>query len=122
MQNLDDAGQFQESAQNTAVDGGRKKWEFADGPVISTYIYAVVAGPYASRTDTHTGAAGEVPLGVFCRASMEKHLDSEELFTLTKQGLAFYEDFFGMAYPFGKYDQIWVPDFNEVCVMVVCDG
>ncbi len=47
---------------------------------------------------------------------MAKYMETDELFTLTKQGLAFYEDFFAMKYPFGKYDQLFVPEFNQVSI------
>ena len=55
-----------------------------------------------------------MPLRLFCRKSLAKYLDPEELFTLTKQGFGFYEQFFAMKYPFHKYDQIFAPEFNQV--------
>ena len=74
----------------------------------STYLFALIAGPYHAFRDGHHG----VPLGFFCRRSLVKHVDSDELFTVTKQGLDFYASFFDYAYPFTKYDQIFVPEFN----------
>ncbi len=74
----------------------------------STYLMAMVAGPYHAFHDEHNG----LPLGLFCRESMVKHIDIDELFTLTKQGMDFFQEFFAYPYPFGKYDQVWVPEFN----------
>ena len=41
-----------------------------------------------------------------------EHLDADELFDVTAVGFGFFEDVFGLAYPFAKYDQLCVPDFN----------
>jgi aminopeptidase N len=83
-------------------------WTFAETPRMSTYITALVAGPYASVHDEHDG----IPLGIYCRRSLEQHLDPDDLFTVTKQGFDFYHRVFGYRYPFGKYDQLFVPEFN----------
>jgi len=83
-------------------------WRFAETPRMSTYITALVAGPYAGVHDEHDGIA----LGLYCRRSLVQHLDPDELFTVTKQGFDFYHRVFGYRYPFGKYDQLFVPEFN----------
>ena len=83
-------------------------WRFAETPRMSTYITALIAGPYASVHDEHDG----IPLGIYCRASLAEHLKPEDLFTVTKQGFDFYHRVFGYTYPFGKYDQLFVPEFN----------
>jgi len=83
-------------------------WTFEPTARISSYVTAVVAGPYHFVRDEHDG----IELGLFCRASLAEHLDAEELFTLTKQGFDFFHDAFGRRYPFGKYDQLFVPEFN----------
>ncbi|MFE7720881.1 aminopeptidase N [Nocardia rhizosphaerihabitans] len=85
---------------------------FATTPKMSTYLVAMIAGPYATWTDSYTDSHGEIPLGLFCRASLAEHMDAERLFTETKQGFAFYHDNFGVPYAFGKYDQLFVPEFN----------
>ncbi|MBK4149132.1 aminopeptidase N [Corynebacterium macginleyi] len=90
---------------------------------LSTYLVALCAGPYHEVTDTWRGELTqhpegkpaqqlEVPLGIYCRASLADSLDAERLFTETKQGFDFYHRNFGFPYPFGKYDQIFVPEFN----------
>jgi aminopeptidase N len=83
-------------------------WVFAETPRMSTYITAVVAGPYTCVRDTHDG----IELGLYCRGSLAEHLDPEDLFTVTKQGFDFFHEVFGYRYPFGKYDQLFVPEFN----------
>jgi aminopeptidase N len=85
---------------------------FATTGILSTYLVALIAGPYASWHDTYTDEGGEIPLGIYCRASLAEHMDAERLFTETKQGFGFYHRNFGVRYPFGKYDQLFVPEFN----------
>ncbi|CAN5509079.1 aminopeptidase N [soil metagenome] len=90
------------------ADGAAGRWTFAQTPPIPTYITAVVAGPYHHVHETH----GEVEMGLYCRRSLAEHLDPEEIFTLTRQGLDWFEQHFAYPYPFGKYDQLFVPEFN----------
>jgi aminopeptidase N len=88
------------------------RWEFAPTQPISTYITAVVAGPYHVVTDTYEGAYGSYPLALLCRPSLKDSLDTEDLFEVTKQGFELFERAFGTPYPFGKYDQAFVPEYN----------
>ncbi len=85
---------------------------FAVTPRMSTYLVALIAGAYAEWTDSYTDEHGEIPLGLYCRASLAPHMDAERLFTQTKQGFSFYHNNFGLPYAFGKYDQLFVPEFN----------
>jgi aminopeptidase N len=89
----------------------KAKWSFTTTPRISTYITALIAGPYYSVTDQYVGKK-TVPLGIYCRKSLAEHLDPEDIFLITKQGFAYFEKVFGLEYPFEKYDQIAVVDFN----------
>ncbi|HET9141780.1 aminopeptidase N [Actinophytocola sp.] len=79
---------------------------------MSTYLVALVAGPYAQWLDEYRDDEVTIPLGLYCRASLAEHMDHERLFTETKQGFAFFHRSFGVPYPFGKYDQCFVPEFN----------
>jgi len=92
-------------------DGDAKFWQFTTTPRISTYITAVVAGPYSYVHDEYVGEK-VVPLGIYCRKSLFTSLDPEEIFQHTKEGFAYFEQIFGLAYPFEKYDQVAVVDFN----------
>ncbi|MBB3750853.1 aminopeptidase N [Mycolicibacterium sp. BK634] len=85
---------------------------FATTPKMSTYLVALIAGPYARWDDVYADEHGEIPLGLFCRASLAEYMDAERLFTETKQGFGFYHQNFGVPYAFGKYDQLFVPEFN----------
>jgi aminopeptidase N len=85
---------------------------FATTVRMSTYLVALIAGPYARWKDTYIDEHGEIPLGIYCRASLAQHMDAERLFTQTKQGFGFYHKNFGLPYAFGKYDQLFVPEFN----------
>ncbi|MGI5482772.1 aminopeptidase N [Streptomyces lavendofoliae] len=85
---------------------------FAETAPISTYITCVVAGPYHCVTDTYRRGELEIPLGAMCRRSLAKHFDPEDVFLVTKQGFDFFHDNFDYPYPFGKYDQAFVPEYN----------
>jgi aminopeptidase N len=91
---------------------GKATWHFPTTERMSTYITAIVAGEYHEVLDNYSGRHGEIPLGHYCRQSMREYLDTEELVELTKQGFAFFEDAFDYPYPFGKYDQLYVPEYN----------
>jgi aminopeptidase N len=87
---------------------GSKVHTFVTTPRMSTYVTALVAGPYHVVRDHHDG----IDLGIFCRATLAPHLDAERMLQQTKQGFDFYHAAFGVRYPFGKYDQLFVPEFN----------
>lgn len=95
-------------------DGEAGTWVFAPTERISTYITAVVAGSYVSVTDTYTREDGSaIALALYCRRSLAEFLDADEIFTVTKQSFAAFEELFGMNYPFAaKYDQLFVPEFS----------
>ena len=93
------------------LDGDRKHIQFATSQIISTYVTAIVAGPYTSVHDEYKGEK-TIPLGIYARKSFFKHVDAENIFEVTKQGFAYFEKTFGLAYPFGKYDQIAVAEYN----------
>ena len=92
--------------------GDAKRHTFKATPRMSTYLVALIAGPYARWDDVYSDDHGDIPLGIFCRRSLADYMDDERLFTETKQGFAFYHNNFGMPYAFGKYDQLFVPEFN----------
>ncbi|WP_327380070.1 MULTISPECIES: aminopeptidase N [unclassified Streptomyces] len=90
---------------------------FAETLPISTYITVVVAGPYHYVSDLYTrtsddGEKLEIPLGAMCRKGLARHFDADDVFLVTKQGLDFFHDHFDYPYPFGKYDQAFVPEYN----------
>jgi len=92
-------------------EGEFKRTKFLPTPRISTYITAFVAGPYHHVHDEYVGEK-VVPLGIYCRKSLADDLDPAEIFQHTKEGFAYFEKTFGLAYPFEKYDQVAVVDFN----------
>ena len=96
------------AVEATDRDGGRAVWRFATTARMSPYITALIAGAYHEVRSTHDG----IDLGLFCRASLADHLDADELFTITGQGFDWYHANFGVRYAFGKYDQLFVPEFN----------
>jgi len=89
------------------------RWVFPATGILSSYVTAIVAGPYVSVHDELTSSDGRViPLGIFARKSLSEFLDSDYIFEKTKQGFEYYEKHFKYPYPFEKYDQLFVPEFN----------
>ncbi|WP_103500243.1 aminopeptidase N [Streptomyces sp. SM14] len=106
-----------ESGREQLADGSGATWTFATTQPISTYITAVLAGPYHHERDHWSrrlpdGSTLEIPLGALCRKGLARHFDAAEIFDTTKRGLDFFHDHFGFPYPFGKYDQAFVPEYN----------
>ena len=104
-----------EPTRTRASDGSGEARTFAFAPTepMSSYVTAIVAGPYVGTTDEYVASDGRsVPLGVYCRKSLVEHMDSAEILDLTKRGFAYYEELFATPYAFTKYDQIFVPEFN----------
>ena len=88
-------------------------WRFEPTPVLSSYVTALIAGPYAVVRSELTSRDGRViPLGIFSRRSLSQYLDADYIFEKTRQGFAYYEEKFDYPYPFAKYDQLFVPEFN----------
>jgi aminopeptidase N len=95
----------------TPSGGEYTTWKFFPTVRLSTYVTAFIAGPYHHVHDEYIGQR-KIPLGIYCRKSLAQHLDHERIFTVTKQGFKYFERVFGLAYPFDKYDQIAVIDYN----------
>jgi len=95
-------------ASSETLEDGRIRHDFETTQQFSTYLFALICGPYHAFRDQH----GDIALGFFARKSLVPHVDEAELFEVTKQGLDFFAEFFDYPYPFGKYDQIFVPEFN----------
>jgi aminopeptidase N len=86
----------------------RALWMFPPTAVLPTYVTAVAAGPFHVVRGEHDG----IPLGIFCRQSLASYLDPAEIFEVTRQGFDYFHAEFGVRYPFGKYDQLFVPEFK----------
>lgn len=92
---------------------GTATWAFETGPVISSYIVAIIAGPYATWRGSARSIDGrDIPLGLFTRASLAQYAEPDVMFETVRAGLGFYEAAFGVPYPYGKYDQVFVPEYN----------
>ncbi|MFJ8624076.1 aminopeptidase N [Kitasatospora sp. NPDC093550] len=103
--------------ENVTAQDGARTWEFAPTKPISTYLTAVVAGPYHVARDHYSreladGSTLEIPLSAMCRQSLAPYFDSDEILGVTKLGLDFFHEEFDYPYPFGKYDQAFVPEYN----------
>ncbi|MEC3994268.1 aminopeptidase N [Actinacidiphila sp. DG2A-62] len=87
-------------------------WAFEPTPRISSYVTALIAGPYTAVHSSWDGDGRSVPLGIYCRPSLAEHLDAEAIFEVTRQGFDWFQEKFDHPYPFAKYDQLFVPEFN----------
>ncbi|MGW8380285.1 aminopeptidase N [Streptomyces sp. ODS28] len=98
------------------AESGAVVWSFEPTPRISSYITALIAGPYHAVHSTWQGTVnGEqrtVPLGIYCRPSLAEYLDADHIFDVTRQGFDWFQEKFDYPYPFAKYDQLFVPEFN----------
>jgi aminopeptidase N len=95
---------------STTSDGeATQVWNFPESKLFSTYIFSMHAGPYHQWSDP----AAKIPSRLFARKSLAKYVRPEEWFQPTRQGFEFFQTFFGIPYPFAKYDQVIVPDFNS---------
>ncbi|BDR53382.1 aminopeptidase N [Bombiscardovia nodaiensis] len=94
---------------------GSKRWTFETTPRMSSYLTAICAGPYAQWTTEYANEDGRtVPMGLYCRQALKSALDKDAdyLFDISKKGFAFYAKTWGVPYPYAKYDQIFVPEYN----------
>jgi len=92
---------------------GRAIWRFEPTERISTYVTALIAGDYHVVRDTYTSPDGTViPMAVACRRSLADYLDADEILDTTKRGFDYYQALFDLPYPFAKYDQAFVPEYN----------
>jgi aminopeptidase N len=87
-------------------------WVFEPTPRISSYITALIVGPYHSVHSVYEKDGQSVPLGIYCRPSLAEYLDSDAIFEVTRQGFEWFQEKFDYTYPFKKYDQLFVPEFN----------
>lgn len=96
-----------------AGENGSATWTFEPTQRMSSYITALIAGPYESVHSEVTSSSGRVvPLGIYARKSLFQYLDADYIFDITRKGFAYFEQKFGYPYPFPKYDQLFVPEFN----------
>lgn len=103
----------QPTREVASVGDGKRKWFFESTPRISSYITAIVAGPYHGISGELTTFQGrKVPLGVWCRQSLKQCVEAEYMMDITAKGVQFYEDKFKVEFPFAKYDQIFTPEYN----------
>jgi len=96
------------SGRVNASDGPASTWTFDTTARMSTYIFSLHAGPYHVWEDM----AGDIPIRLFARQSLARYVAADEWLEVTRKGLDFYGRYFDIPYPFGKYDQLIVPDFN----------
>ncbi len=101
-----------EPIESEEILGEEKTISFKKTKKLSTYLFHVSLGEYLHAEDQYKN----IPLRIYFRKSLEHYIPKEEFFTITKQGLEFFEKFFDFPYPFSKYDQLFVPEFNSLAM------
>jgi aminopeptidase N len=86
-------------------DPGKHTVTFAPTKKMSTYLVALLVGDFTCRE----GKAGATPVRV-CSTPDRKHLTGFALDAAVQQ-LQFYNEYYGVEYPFTKLDIIGIPDF-----------
>ncbi len=94
--------------EHTRTNGDEITITFKRTPLFSTYLFALVVGPYTRWKDQYN----EIPLGIYCRKSLAKYMDADNIFAITREAMGTLETYFDYPYPYGKYDQVFVPEFN----------
>ncbi|HEY8570735.1 aminopeptidase N [Microbulbifer sp.] len=94
--------------KNIAQKGDVNHWVFPQSKKFSSYIFSLHAGPFTQWEDDADG----IPLRLFARKSLAQYVKPNDWFTFTKQSFEFFQKYFEVDYPFVKYDQVIVPDFN----------
>jgi aminopeptidase N len=99
--------------ESEPLGDGKARWSFAPTKPISAYITALVAGDYGVVRKEYTSANGTViPMAIAARRSLMEFLDADEIFDVTFKGFDYFEAKFDEPYPFAKYDQLFVPEYN----------
>ncbi|PKU98695.1 aminopeptidase N [Bifidobacterium pseudolongum] len=116
VESTEDTGQMTlDGTLDTKPAEHAKRWTFAPTPTMSSYLTAICAGPYAEWHTTYQNEDGRtIPMAQYCRQSLKDDFakDVDYLFDITKKGFAFYAKTWGVPYPYAKYDQIYVPEYN----------
>ncbi|MEE1202276.1 aminopeptidase N [Bifidobacterium sp.] len=116
VESTEDTGQMTlDGTLGTKPAEHAKRWTFAPTPTMSSYLTAICAGPYAEWHTTYQNEDGRtIPMAQYCRQSLKDDFakDVDYLFDITKKGFAFYAKTWGVPYPYAKYDQIYVPEYN----------
>jgi aminopeptidase N len=98
-------------AEGVAEDlsAGTKRWRFGRTEPISTYLFAFATGPFAEIADDGSNWKTHI----FVRRSKLERAkkESSEIFRITREGLAYFIDYFDFKYPFPKYDLVVIPEF-----------
>lgn len=91
------------------AEGDTKVWTFPKSAKFSTYIWSLHAGDYHTWVDN----SGEIPLRLMARQSLKKYVKPKDWFKFTHDGFKFFNTYFDYKYPYKKYDQVIVPEFNS---------
>lgn len=103
---------------DVVIDENDWTWEFGTTEPLSAYLTAIAAGNWYVIDDIEpwqgkvNGQDLDVPLRILCRQSLKDFIDTDHIVETTKAGLDFYHERYRYAYPWGKYDQIFCPEYN----------
>ncbi|MFP7696122.1 aminopeptidase N [Trueperella sp. LYQ143] len=101
-----------ESCEANSAGMACQRHSFAQTKRMSTYLTAFIAGPYHRFTDQVDVDGQQIDLGFYCRKTLAQYFDFDDISTVTKQGLRLLPHTFDYPYPWGKYDSVFVPEYN----------
>ena len=93
-------------ADTPGPEPGKHTIRFATTPKMSTYLVALLVGDFVCRE----GVAATTPIRV-C-ATPDKHQLTGFALKAAEHQVQFFNDYFGIPYPFGKLDIVGIPDFS----------
>ncbi|WP_226664703.1 aminopeptidase N [Microbulbifer aggregans] len=94
--------------ESVKANGDVNHWVFPQSKKFSSYIFSLHAGPFTVWEDDADG----IPLRLFARKTLAEYVKPADWFKFTQESFAFFQKYFEVDYPFVKYDQVIVPDFN----------
>ena len=81
---------------------------------LSSYLFCIVLGPFEFVELPPSDRFKNIPMRMYYRKSLEKFAipQSKYLFESCKKAIEYYENFFGIDYPFAKLDSAFCPEFS----------
>ena len=96
--------------------GSYKITKFGKTPKISSYLYAIIAGPYdiVEKYAEIPGKTEPIRMRFMARKSICKSTSVayEDMYDAVVTGIKWYSEFYGRNFPWSKYDQIFCPEFK----------
>ena len=97
---------------NVITKGKVKLWQFPASPKITLDQLPIYAGPFKISLED----AGKIKLRLISKQSLYGSIDTRLWLSYTKMIFNYFNEHFGIPYPYDKYDQIISPSFLKSVV------